>query len=212
VLQAAPLPGAEQVRQALDHVYRRPEFAPPARSPVADLLRAIGRWIGRVVDFLIPDFDVGAAGERTFLWILVALMAAVGVAVLLHLAGVLPRAWAQRETGGEGGALRRGGRASRAAEWEARAREAAGAGRWREAALALYQALLLRLDERGAVRYDPSKTPGDYRREARRSQEARRVLDGFLRGFEPVAFGARPLGPEGYERLKATAGEGGAHG
>ncbi|HEX8691931.1 MAG TPA: DUF4129 domain-containing protein [Longimicrobium sp.] len=210
--QAAPLPGAEQVRQALDHVYRRPEFAPPARSPVGDLLRAIGRWIGRAIDFLLPDFDAGAAGGRTLFWILVALMAAVGVAVVLHLAGVLPRAWALREAGGEREGGRRGGRASRADEWEERARKAAAAGRWREAALALYQALLLRLDERGAVRYDPSKTPGDYRREARRSQEAKRVLDGFLRGFEPVAFGARPLGADGYERLKATAGEGGAHG
>jgi len=212
-VQAAPLPGPAEVREALEHVYARPEFAPPAGSPLAELLASVGRWLKRVVDFLLPSFDPSGAADRTFTWLLVGLMATVGAGVLLHLTGVLPRLWALRDRGGaaaDGGGP--GGRPSRAAEWEARARRAAAAGRWREAALSLYPALLLRLDERGAVRYDPSKTPGDYRREARRSQEARRLLEAYLRVFEPVAFGGRPLDAPGYAGLRATAAEAGARG
>lgn len=210
--QAAPLPRPPEVRQALEEVYARPEFAPPAGSPLADLFRAVGRWLRRVLDFLIPDFDAGAAGDRTLTWLLVVLMAAVAVGVVLHLTGVLPKLWAMRDRGEAAAGRGAGGRPSRAAEWEERARRLAAAGRWREAALALYPALLLRLDERGALRYDPSKTPGDYRREARRSQETRRVLEAYLRVFEPVAFGGRPLDAPGYAGLRATAGEAGARG
>jgi hypothetical protein len=99
-----------------------------------------------------------------------------------------------------------------AVDWEAEAARLAAEGRLREASAALYQALLLRLDGRGAVRFDPAKTPGDYRREARPHPEAARALTGFLRLFEPVAFGGRGLDAEGWERMRtaAAAAEGGA--
>ncbi|HEX2189183.1 MAG TPA: DUF4129 domain-containing protein [Longimicrobiaceae bacterium] len=42
--------------------------------------------------------------------------------------------------------------------------------------------------------------------------DAARVLDAFLRGFEPVAFGGRPLDREGYDALRRIAGQGGAAG
>ncbi len=209
--QPAPLPAPPQVQDALEHVYSLPEFAPVARSPIQDGLAAVWRWIRDFIAWLTPDFDFGRAGDSTLFLVLVALMAAVGVAAVVHFSGVLPRLLRHAE-GPEAAARRAAGRASRAAEWEERARRAAAAGQWRDAALALYQALLLRLEERGAVRYDPSKTPGDYRREARRNAEAKGVLDGFLRAFEPVAFGGRALDAGGYERLRDTAGRVGAHG
>jgi len=210
VPQPAPLPAPAQVDDALEHVYALPEFAPAGRSPIQEGLAAAWRWIRDFIRWLTPDLDFGAAGDRTLLVVLVALMAVVGIAAVAHLSGVLPRLL-RREERAEAARLA-AGRPSRAAEWEARARRSAAAGEWREAALALYQALLLRLEERGAVRYDPSKTPGDYRREARRNAEARGVLDGFLRAFEPVAFGGRALDAGGYERLRDTAGRMGAHG
>ena len=210
--QAGNLPAPEQVRDALDRVLRRPEFAERVRSPLGEVLARIGRWFRELIDFLIPNFDPNAAGNRALFWFFVGLMAVVAVGVVLHLSGALPQAWRLRDRGGDEGRRGAAGRASRAAEWEERARAAAAVSRWRDAALALYQALLLRLDERGAVRYDPSKTPGDYRREARRSAESRRVLDGFLRAFEPVAFGGRALDGGGYERLRDTAREAGARG
>ena len=209
--QPAPLPAPAQVHDALEHVYALPEFAPVARSPIQEGLAAAWRWIRDVIRWLTPDFDFGQAGDRTLFIFLIVLMALVGIFAVLHLSGVLRRLL-RRQEGPEAEARRAAGRPSRAAEWEARARKAAAAAHWREAALALYQALLLRLEEHGAVRYDPAKTPGDYRREARRNAEARGVLDGFLRAFEPVAFGGRPLDAGGYERLRDTAGRMGAHG
>jgi hypothetical protein len=213
-LLQTPLPGADQVREALDRVYQRPEFAPTTRSPVREALDAVGRWIREAIEFLLPSFDAGATRDNVLLVILIALMAGVAVFVVLHLSGVLPKLLGRSAEAGAGAAGGKGpgGRASRAAEWEERARKAAAAGRWREASLALYQALLLRLEERGAVRYDPSKTPGDYRREARKSQEARAVLDGYLRAFEPVAFGGRAIDGRGYDGLKTTAEKVGARG
>ncbi|MDB4950595.1 MAG: hypothetical protein JWM27_3244, partial [Gemmatimonadetes bacterium] len=91
--------------------------------------------------------------------------------------------------------------------WDEEARRAAAAGRLRDAAVATYHALLLRLDTRGVVRFDPSKTPGEYRREAWRDPAVAGALAGFLRLFEPVVFGGRPLDGTGYERLRAAAGE-----
>jgi hypothetical protein len=85
-------------------------------------------------------------------------------------------------------------------------------GRLREASLALYNALVLRLDARGAVRFDPAKTPGDYRREVRANPAVARPFAAFVRGFEPVVFGGRALDPDGYERLRAAAGEAGVRG
>jgi hypothetical protein len=103
-------------------------------------------------------------------------------------------------------------RARTAPEWEEEAARAAAAGRFRDAAVALYQALLLRLEAGGVLRYDPAKTPGDYRREARRDPRAAGALTAFLRGFEPVVFGGRALDAAGYDRLRGAAGEAGARG
>ena len=49
----------------------------------------------------------------------------------------------------------------------ARALEAAAAGRHHDAAALLWASALRALDERGRVRYDPARTPGEWRREVR---------------------------------------------
>ncbi len=206
----APLPATEDVRRAVERVYSRPELAPaqtPGGSWLLDAWEAVRRFLRR----LLPDFDTGGAGDDLLTWVFFVLMLAVAAGILLHLTGAT-RSWRRgRVRAAEAGAYGEDVGSRGAAEWEARARSAAAAGRWREAALALYPALVLRLDERGAVRFDDSKTPGDYRREARRGPLGRPV-DQFLRGFEPVAFGNRPLDGSGYERLKAAAAEAGARG
>ena len=51
-----------------------------------------------------------------------------------------------------------------AAMLHAAAADAAARGRWREAAALLWAAALRALDERGRVRYDPARTPGEWRR------------------------------------------------
>lgn len=208
----AELPAAERVAQALERAYARPEFAPRAPGLLDPVREAIGRawrWVGSLFEGVFSRAD-----SPVVFWTLVVILVAAALAIvgyflfstLSHLHGGAPGA-------GAGGAPDAGGaRARTAPEWDALAARLAREGRFREAALALYQSLLLRLEAGGALRYDPAKTPGDYRREARPHPQGRR-LAAFLRGFEPVAFGGRGLAAEGYERLRAAAaGEGGAGG
>lgn len=207
------LPSAAQVDQALREVYAQPEFVEATREPgVWDwILERIGKALARMLDRLGGNGAVQDAAPIVF-WIVVAVLAALAIGLLAHLfytSGIaFTRDPAAARGESEGGV--RGPRG--AAEWEAAARRAAAEGRLREASLALYNALVLRLDARGALRFDPAKTPGDYRREVRANPEVARPFAAFVRGFEPVVFGGRALDPDGYERLRAAAGEAGARG
>jgi hypothetical protein len=205
----APAPGAPEVAAALERAYARPEFAPPAPGlldPVRDALGRLweritelfGRWGGLLGDgSLVDRLVVGA----------LLVVAAIVVGYLLHeTVGRLRGRGPAARTGGDAGEGA-GARARSAPGWEALAGRLAGEGRYREAALALYQAFLLRLEEDGALRYDPAGTPGDYLRQTRTHPAGRR-LAAFLRGFEPVAFGGRTLAAEGYERLRSATAEG----
>jgi hypothetical protein len=209
-VQIDTLPSAARVEQALAEVYARPEFSVTEVETIWDRINAfLGRVWTAIWDF-IGAGRLMEAGGPAFERILMAALVAVALAILFHLIytavqGVQPGDRRARGAAAGGGA---GTRPRTAAEWDAAARDAAARGRYREAALALYQALLLRMDARGAVRYDPAKTPGDYRREAQRRPEDARTLGTFLRGFEPVAFGGRVLDGDGYVRLRDAAGGG----
>lgn len=213
----ARIPTAAQVDEALRRTYARPELTPRepgALDGIREWWRAfwsrVGDWFGRFGD-LRSDSPV-------LYWLVIGALVAAALAIIGYL---LWSTLARMEAGGplahSPGAADRGGaspnaRARNAAEWEDEAHRAAGHGRYREAAVALYQALLLRLEAAGAVRYDPAKTPGDYRREARRDPRAAGALTAFLRGFEPAVFGGRALDGEGYERLRAAAAGAQSHG
>lgn len=208
-MQVPTPPTAAEVEQALVAVYARPEFAPRTPSPI---LRWLGEMAGRAREFLAELFELLGGEGRAVSGFGIAVLGIAVVVVGAWLVVTARDAWRARE--------RRRRREPAVAPpgpvgadvWERRAREAAAAARWREASLALYQALVLRLDEAGAVKYDPSKTPGDYRREARRVPGAARVFDAFLRPFEPIAFGGRAADAAAYTTLRAAAEEAGARG
>ncbi|MBV9775143.1 MAG: DUF4129 domain-containing protein [Gemmatimonadetes bacterium] len=208
-------PTPEQVGRALGRVYARPEFAERRASP---LMRWLTDWYGRLHDAfweLVHRFQLMERSAPVVYWLILAWLTLSALAILAHFATTGYQAWRGRErksAGGPRGVPRPGHRPLDAAGWEAEARRAAAEGRLRDAALALYQALLLRLHDRGALRYEASKTPGDYRREARGNAEVSRTLDAFLRRFEPVAFGGRSLDGAGYEALRRIVDQGGAHG
>lgn len=198
------VPTHAEVQQALTEVLARPEFSDrPANALVTFLagLRAAAREaVLTVLERLIPSAGVG-----TILVQGVQLALALGALLLggfllsrLFRTGALPRA-------------RRPGTGAPAApdppeDWAAAAETAARQGRYRQAALALYQALLDRLDRGGLIRIDPAKTPGDYRRELRRTSPAP-AFDAFCRIFEPLAFGRSVPDRTAYERLSAAAAE-----
>lgn len=208
------LPTAAEVSRALEQTYARPELAPPRPGlfdPVRDAIDRVWGWVASLFEGL-----GGLRADAPFLYwaILVLLAAAAGSIVVYFLYQTLSRlgdpSFGRSATAGEQGGPR-GARARTPPEWDALAARLAREGRFREAALALYQGVLLRMEAAGAVRYDPAKTPGDYRREARPHPRGA-ALAAFLRGFEPVAFGGRPLGADGYERLRAAAAGGGGGG
>jgi len=208
------LPADAQVQEALQRVYARPELTPRPPGPLDGIGRAFRRLMARVGDWF-ESFGALRSESPVVFWLVIGGLAAVGVAIIVYfIRNTLSRleardaAPARKRTGAAG----IDARARTAGEWEDEARRAAAAGRFREAAVALYQALLLRLEAAGALRYDVAKTPGDYRREARRDPQASGALAAFLRGFEPVVFGGRGLDAAGYDRLRGAAAEAGAHG
>lgn len=73
-----------------------------------------------------------------------------------------------------------------AAELYARANEALAAGRFHEAAALLWGSALRALDERGRVRFDPARTPGEWRRAVRDP-----AFDAFARDAVAALFGDR---------------------
>ena len=207
------LPSAAQVDRALREVYAQPEFVAHTEPPglMALIREQVGKAIGWIFERLSGVGAVQEAGPAVF-YVVVALLAAAAIGLLAHIFYTSGIAFSRDR----GAAYRddavgpRGPRT--AADWEGAARRAAADGRLRDASLALYNALVLRLDARGALRFDPAKTPGDYRREVRGNPEVARPFAAFVRGFEPVVFGGRALDPDGYERLRAAASEAGARG
>ncbi len=214
-MQATP-PSPEAVDSALRVVLARPEFATPTRSPLSRWIGSawerLGDWIGRLIAWLFPHLDAAGMLGPTAWRIVLVLLGGVGVLLLWYLGRrglALWRRRARRRRGGE--ALEPGAPAS-SAEWEARSAAAERAGRWREAAIALYFAVVHRLSRAGAIAYDASKTPGDYRREARRVPSLARSVDAFVRAYEPLAFGRRTADASAFGRLKELARGLGANG
>ncbi|HEU0301268.1 MAG TPA: DUF4129 domain-containing protein [Longimicrobium sp.] len=206
----AQLPTAAQVDEALRRVYARPELQPRRPGPLDGFREWRRRMWARIGEWFSSFGDLRSDNPVIY-WLVIGLLVAAGLAILFFLvrntlARLGEEAAAPRPVRPAGPV---NARARTAGEWEEEARRAAAAGRFRDAAVALYQALLLRLEAAGVLRYDPAKTPGDYRREARRDPRAAGALTAFLRGFEPAVFGGRALDGDGYERLRAAAAEAG---
>ncbi len=198
------LPNPAEVERALARVYSRPEFAPPPPSPIRDAIGRAWGWLRDAFGRLLPDgFDASGSGP-VVIWVVSAVLLAATIACAVHVALLVRQRWRVRIVRGNAAEAIAAGPSATAEQWLRQADDAAARGRWREAALALYPALVLKLDRQGALRYDRSKTPGEYRRETRRNGDAHRLLDGFLRGWEPVAFGGQPLDSTGYATLRRT--------
>ena len=202
------IPSAREVQEAVARVYARPEYQERhgIREWLAGVFSRLWAWIGEQ----LSAFAGLKVSHPWIWWAVVGWLVITVLALLAHLVWSTLQAARRGEDAEPAAARTRRARPRTAADWEAEAARLAAEGRLREAAAALYQALLLRLDGRGAVRFDPSKTPGDYRREARPHPEAAKALGAFLRLFEPVAFGGRGLDAEGWERMRLAAAEGGA--
>jgi hypothetical protein len=202
-------PDAAEVGRALDRVFARREFTTGELPGLLQLLRdtwdAFRSWVSSQLLRMLPDSVPPALG-----WLvlgLLVLLAAWSLAVLVR--GELARRRPRREAAV--GAVPAVPGPRHAAAWEAAARDAAAAGRFRDAALALYVATVLRLEERGAVRYHSGKTPGDYRGEAKADPTTGPRFDLFIGQLLPMAYGPRSPDANSFDSLRRAAMELGVH-
>jgi hypothetical protein len=177
------LPPSDRIREVFEAVLAGRDFQ-YAESP------AWARWLQAFVELLRDVLrrwwpDLADSEIRLISW--------VALGVLTGLTVLLIHRWAS-------GAERRNRRRSRAETepaadpldargWASRARTAAAAGRYREAATGLYQATILEMDAAGRLRYREWKTPGDYALEIPAEDPTRTGRLAFLAAFVGVAFG-----------------------
>ena len=185
---------AAAARDTVAAVFRQPAYDRSLRETLwSRVLAWLAGWFGRLSD--------AASGSRVLYWASIALLASLVVLVVARVAYV---AYARREWS-EGGARRRAAGARGGDPWVL-ARELSQAGRFTEAAHALYAALLARLAQSERLRLHPSKTAGDYARELRaRSSPAFPRFRDFARAYDVVVYGLGWCDRERYERLYALA-------
>ncbi len=202
-LAAAGVEEADSLQAVLDSVFAGPAYQWTERRHPLGFLRDwwqdLGEWLGRLQD-RHPDLF------QLLFWVLVGLL----VGIVLHGAWILYRAVRVANAPRE----RTRGPVTpppRDAAWyRQEAERLAGLGRYAEAMHHDFLALVLELDSRRALRFHPSKTPGEYAREARLPDEDRGVLQGVVRDLYAVAFARRPWGPGEYRAWRARLA-GGIH-
>lgn len=102
---------------------------------------------------------------------------------------------------GAGPSTRDGGEPLTAARALQQAQGLSAAGDYRNAVRYLYLASLLRLDERGLLRYDRSRTNREYVRSVDDTPELASNLKDVIDVFDEVWYGYQPLDKSSYERF-----------
>ena len=166
---------------------RRYHTAPQAAAPKSlwDLLwEAVGRWLDALLKPLGHVFGNNPFTELLGFAVLAVVLGLLVAGALYFLRPLFAqhRARAARVAAS---ALAADGDA---ATLRARARAAADAGRYRDAATLLWASALRALDELGRVRYDPARTPGEWRRAVRES-----AFDTLARDAVVALFGDRAV-------------------
>jgi hypothetical protein len=199
------VPDRARIDEAIREVLSRAEFRPHEPSWWERLVRWIGGYVGRAFDRLVGWIDLDTALGRVIVALLVIVLVAIVVHLvwsLVHFGGSGKKAASASEAGAAAdSALPASGAVRRELE---SARALAASGDFAAAMHALYRATLFRLDERTLVRFEPSKTAGDYRRELA-AAESRRTFGVLLDVFDPVAWGGRPAAHASFERMRAAA-------
>jgi hypothetical protein len=189
---------ADSLRAALDSVFRSRAYAWSDEPRGALLLR---EWWLRLQAWL----EALRSGHPSLFTALVIALVLVLAAILVHGIVIMlltVRGAAAREIGAPAAVAAR-----RGPGWYFREADLlAEQGRFADAMQAAFVGLALELDGRGILRFDPSKTPGEYVREARLAPGDRDTLRSLVSVLYSVVFGGAPLGADEYRRWRA-AGE-----
>jgi len=195
------VPDRARIDEAIRDVLSRAEFRPHEPTWWQQFTGWIGRILagalGRIVSWIDLDTAVGKA--------IVALLVIVLVAIVVHMIWSLVHVGERAKPKGPSAVLDATLPAAGAGTRELEeARRCAASGDFAGAMHALYRATLFWLDERSLVRFEASKTAGDYRRELKVA-ESRRSFGSMVEAFDPVAWGGRAAAPAAWERMRAAA-------
>lgn len=191
------MPPADSLRAVLDSVFAAPEYRWVERPETYAMLR---RWLRIAQQWLL---DVRETHPALFKLLLAGLVLLV-IAIFLHAAWIFLQT--MRAAGGAGpGALAPPAPRRDQAWYRGEADRLAGLGRYAEAMQYDFLALVLALDAASLVRFHPSKTPGEYTREARLSPEALNQFRALVRDLYGYVFARRACGPREFEAWRVQA-------
>ena len=188
----------QALRDTIAEVFRQPGYDRGLRETVLDRILT---WIADAWRRLTG----GLEGSREVQWLALGILVLTVLAVIARALYVAHESRIARAEAPGGRGVRTAGGAGD--PWS-HAQSLAAAGRYTEAAHALYAAILDAIARRERVRLHPSKTVGDYGRELRRRSSALfpRYRD-FARLYEVVVYGLGTCDAARYERLHALAVE-----
>ncbi len=197
------LPAPADIAAAIDRVLARPEFNPPPETALDRLREWLSgqwdAWYGALRRLLLE----GVGDVVMTSWVIETIVIALIVALLVVLARRLPRMRRRaRPLDGVPAAAddpTAGARAQLVA-----AATAAAAGRYLDAAHALYLGVVLWLSASGHLRFDDATTGEEYARVLPR-EGVGGPFRALLATFYPLAFGDRPATTEAYARMRAAA-------
>lgn len=189
--------GADSFRAVLDSVFAGPDYRWVERPESYALLR---RWFRMLQQWL---FDLRESHPAAFRLLLAGMILLV-IAIFMH-AG-----WVFLQTVRAAGARAPGETAAPAvrrdqAWYRHEADRLAGLGHYAEAMQYDFLALVLALDASSLVRFHPSKTPGEYSREARLAPAAQAEFRTLVRTLYAYVFARRSCGPAEFAEWRALA-------
>jgi hypothetical protein len=184
---------SDLIHDTVAAIARQPAYSTSIRQSL------LGRFFSFLFERLrdLQRLLSGSPGARLTVIVGVALIVLVIVARIV-VARRIEDSRARERMPGAGGRAR--------TDYWGRARELARGGDHDAACHALYAAVLDELTRRGAVRFHPSKTIGDYARElARRGGPAAPAFLAFARQFERVVYGPGLIVVDDFDRLANAA-------
>jgi hypothetical protein len=191
------MPPADSLRAVLDSVFAAPEYRWVERPETYAVLR---RWIRAAQQWLL---DVRETHPALFKLVLAGLVLLV-LAIFLHAAWIFLHTMRAAGSGGPGATMPVPARRDQG-WYRGEADRLAALGRYAEAMQYDFLALVLALDAASLVRFHPSKTPGEYTREARLSPEAGVQFRALVRDLYGYVFARRACGPREFEAWRAQA-------
>jgi hypothetical protein len=185
----------------LQAIHAAPPYSRPKPTPPPAWLTDLLNWLGRIIEALLrPIGGIAPGTANVVAWAigLIGLVALIGVIVYL-IAGLRRGVIAEARPPDDD------------PEANLTARDAldqastlAREGDYRTAVRFLYLAALLRLDERGLLRYDRALTNREYLERIGDNPKLQAALQPIVETFDNVWYGSTPLDPISFEAYRAS--------